>query len=320
MILTFFIYRQGALADMFNSSLDYFERSLGQEVEPEVLTRNVSQDFASSRISLPLPATNTNDARRMRIVAGLMAFGKALANHVFRPTLITRDHELDGVLHLTGGRNPSQETYIRSVLLKAIPERHQQNEQESVDLVTKNVLAVVGQWLLDESAFISGLRSLCDKATKTWALVQYLEAKVWLDFSFRVPGDWVPVPFPASQAPPATACKPGNHKPTPPQKKSQGQQGDLSKGSPKSNGLSKSDVARVVWPAFLVVDCEGLDDDVDPTQDELLYQGYVLTQAQIRGAEDEAAESLQRSPPRPRKRRTSVSLVSNGSLTGSTAT
>ncbi|KAJ4185548.1 hypothetical protein NW759_016980 [Fusarium solani] len=45
-------------------------------------------------------------AKQMRVVAGLIIFGEALAEHIFRPAHITHGGELDEVLGHLGTQNP----------------------------------------------------------------------------------------------------------------------------------------------------------------------------------------------------------------------
>ncbi|GAA3332244.1 hypothetical protein GCM10020331_091690 [Ectobacillus funiculus] len=79
----------------------------------------------SSKQRVPLPASNSLAAKQMRVVAGLIIFGEALAEHIFRPTHITHGRELDEVLAHLGTQNPLQEMYVRSALLKVLPDRQQ---------------------------------------------------------------------------------------------------------------------------------------------------------------------------------------------------
>ncbi|OAQ71919.1 hypothetical protein VFPPC_12037 [Pochonia chlamydosporia 170] len=307
------------LAGMFDAALDFFQRKLGHDLDADVLARSNSQTFALNAPPIPLPASNTEDAKRMRVVAGLMVYGKALVNNVFRPTYNTQSHQLDEVLHLTAAQNPSQETFIRAVLLKAAPEKQQQNRESCVELAVQEVLVVVDPWIQNKLEFRSELKHICDRASTAWAQVQLLESRVRPDFHFQHPEEWKALPFPILRSNPTIVSKVGNSKQTPPQKKVQGRQPDLSTASPKLSALNSSDVARVVWPSFLATDPQAFDDETDSTPLELVYYGYVLTQAQIKGAEDETSQASQRVSLRPRKRRDSGVFVSNSTPGGTSS-
>ncbi|KID83624.1 MEI5 protein [Metarhizium guizhouense ARSEF 977] len=308
-----------ALADTFNSAWDFFQKTLGQDIEPSVLVRSNSQAFALNPPSLPLPASNTNNAKGMRVAAGLIAYAKALTTHVFRQTHITQSRELDGVLHLTAAQNPEQAACIRAVLLKALPERQKQNQDESINKAVKEVSDAVCHWLQNKQPFESGLKHVCERASATWALMQLVEERIQPDFHFEVPDEWQVLPLPTSKSTSTSPPKPGPARQTPQhQKNMENRQANTLRDSPKLSVLSNNDVARVVWPTFLAAYPQG-QDETGSAPLELVYHGYVLTQAQIKSAEDESSEASQRAPPSTsvRKRRNSAVYVSNGSVSGS---
>ncbi|KJK78198.1 hypothetical protein H634G_06371 [Metarhizium anisopliae BRIP 53293] len=288
-----------ALANMFNGALDYFQQTLGQDIDTSVLVRSSSQVYPPSIHSLPLPASNTPGAKQMRVVGGLMAYGRALISHVFRPTYVTQNHELDGVLHQTAAQNPQQAAHIRALLLKAMPERQKQVQDACVILAVKEVCSAVGHWIPDnEQAFEAGLKQVCERASATWALIQLVEEKIWPELNFRVPEDWRPLPFPLLQPTPDPKPGPSSSKQTPPQKKDQDRQSSMSSVNPQSSALTSGDVARIVWPAFLADDAQGPDHSGGSTLQELVFSGYVLTQVQMKSAENEIYEASQRTGPR----------------------
>lgn len=304
---------------MFDGALDYFQQTLGQDIDNNVLIRSNSHVYPPSIHSLPLPVSNSNGAKQMRVVAGLMAYSRALVGHVFRPTYLTQSHELDGVLHQTAAQNPRQAAYIRAVLLKAMPERQRHIQDGEVDLAVKEVSDAVGHWLQSVQAFESGLKPVFQSASTTWALIQLLEERILPHLNFHLPEDWRTLPHSLFQA--GSAPNPGPSRQVPQHKKSQDGQTNMPTGSPQPNELSNGNVARVVWPAFLAADPQGSDDLPD-----LVSQGYVLTQAQMKGAENEISEASQRAKARPvrrtgsaatKKRRDSAVYLSSGNLDGS---
>ncbi|KAG8415843.1 hypothetical protein J3459_014048 [Metarhizium acridum] len=310
-----------ALEDMFNGAWYLFQQTLGQDIETNVLARTNSQAFALNPPALPLPASNTNTAKGMRVVAGLIAYANALTTHVFRQTHITQSRELDGVLRLTADQNPQQAACIRAVLLKALPERHKKNRDECVDKAVKEVSDAVGHWLQNKQQFESGLKHVCEKASATWALIQLVEERIQPDFHFEVPDEWQALPLLSSKSTSTSPPQAGPARQTPQHQKSmENRHANMLRDSPTLSTLSINDVARVVWPTFLAAYPQG-PDETSSASLELVYHGYVLTQTQIKSAEDEISETSQRAVPRStsvRKRRNSAVYVSNGSsLTGS---
>ncbi|KAK9444592.1 hypothetical protein VB005_01655 [Metarhizium brunneum] len=152
-----------AVADTFNIAWDFFQQTLGQDIETSILVRSNSQTFAINSSALPLPASNSNNAKGMRAATGLMAYAKVLTTHVFRQTHITQNRELDGVLHSSAAQNPEQAACVSAVLLKALPERQRQNQDESINTAVKEVSDAVCHWLQNKQPFESGLKHFCEE-------------------------------------------------------------------------------------------------------------------------------------------------------------
>ncbi|OAA36487.1 hypothetical protein NOR_07566 [Metarhizium rileyi] len=288
-----------ALDAMFNCAWDYFQRTLGQDIETSVLLRSSSQAIVLKGYNMPFPPSNTSIAKGMRVVAGLMTYAKALTTHVFRPTYITQNHELDGVLSLAAVENSQQAACVRAVLLKALPERQKKNQDEGVNQVVKEVSDAVGHWVQEREVFEAELKEVCERAAEAWSKIQVIEERIWPDSHFEVPEEWQVLPLAAStpEADPA-------------EQETQDEDGDNS----NTRTLSNIDVARVVWPTFLAADPQG-PDETGPPDLELVCPGYVLTQKQLKLAEEESSETFQRAPPRAptwRKRRNSAFCVATG--------
>ncbi|KJK73588.1 hypothetical protein H634G_11146 [Metarhizium anisopliae BRIP 53293] len=316
-----------ALAEMFNAALDYFQHTLGQEIDTGVLMRGNAHMYPPSIQSLPLSASNAPGAKQMRVVAGLIAYSNALISRVFRPTYLTESLELDGVLHQTAAQNPQQAAYIRSILLKAMPERQRHIQDTCVGLAIKDVLAAVGHWMQNnKQEFESGLKQVCERASTTWALIQLVEERICPEFNFHLPEDWRTIPFSPLQLQPSPVPMPGPSRQSPPQKNPQDRQPNMPRVSQQPSALTSGDVARVVWPAFLADDPQGPDDS-GLTLQELVYPGYVLTKTQMKVAENEISEASQRTGSRPvrradsaatrRRRNSAVYVANDGNLDGS---
>ncbi|KAF5128327.1 hypothetical protein E5D57_009263 [Metarhizium anisopliae] len=226
-----------------------------------------------------------------------MAYAKALTTHVFRQTHITQNRELDGVLHSTAAQNPEQAACVRAVLLKALPERQRKNQDESINTAVKEVSDAVCHWLQNKQPFESGLKHVCERASAAWALMQLVEERIQPDFHFEVPDEWQALPLPTSKPTSTSPPKTGSARQTPQhQKNMENRQTNTLRDGTKLSVLNNNDVARVVWPTFLATYPQG-PDETGPAQLELVYHGYVLTQAQVKSAEDETSETSQRAPP-----------------------
>lgn len=292
---------------MFDGALDYFQSSLGLDVDDGLLVQVNNKGYLLGPTSLPLPPSNTSAAKQMRVVAGLMMLAKALVTHIFKSTYMTKSHEFDKVLSLIAQQHPLQESFVRAALLRALPDTQKKVQEESVDKVVQEVSKAVGPWLQNEQAFVAGLRQVCDRASITWALLQRVEERIWPDVNFQLPEDWLPLPI-------------SRHAPIRPSSQNN-QRSVLPSGGNDSSTLVSSDVVGVVWPAFFAHDLQE-PESVDTPPLDLLFHGYVLTRTQIKPAEDETSESSQRLARRsmrraaevaPRKRKDSGVFLTNGS-------
>ncbi|KAL6405718.1 uncharacterized protein AUP68_10855 [Ilyonectria robusta] len=116
------------LVNFFHIALKHMEAFMCNDLDDACLTdssvwKKTRMRLSSQQQQIPLPASNSALAKRMRVVAGLAIFGKALAKHIFRSTYTTLDGELDDVLYELDNQNPLHEMYLRAVLLKVLPER-----------------------------------------------------------------------------------------------------------------------------------------------------------------------------------------------------
>ncbi|KAM0274953.1 hypothetical protein ACHAQH_007721 [Verticillium albo-atrum] len=115
------------LGSAFNDALGLFRLSLGCDFNDDRLKESRSWDRVRDHPSIdhliPLPASNSAHAKRMRTVAGLAIYARALAKHVFRQTYLTVDDSTERVLRTLQAANPTQDVFVRAVLLKVLPEQ-----------------------------------------------------------------------------------------------------------------------------------------------------------------------------------------------------
>ncbi|KAL9948559.1 hypothetical protein ACHAO5_001659 [Verticillium nonalfalfae] len=110
------------LDSAFNDALNLFKVSLGCDLHDDRLKESRSWDRVRDHPSIdrliPLPASNSAHAKRMRTAAGLAIYVRALSKHVFRQTYLTVDDSTERVLRTLQAANATQDVFVRAVLLK----------------------------------------------------------------------------------------------------------------------------------------------------------------------------------------------------------
>ncbi|KAK1688955.1 hypothetical protein BDP55DRAFT_546950 [Colletotrichum godetiae] len=249
----------------------------------------------------------------MRAVAGLIICARALAIHVFRPTYLSMSSDVEELLGAPAAVKPSQESFVRAVLHKVLPEQQRKRGERCSELVVDEVFAAVASLVpVDQHAmFRSRLCQLMNSLRGSWQRVQRLDERVEPCLVLKTPYDWQPLPrsigivAPHNHTTPTTPCL-GDKEP-------QTQLKEL-----KPAVLSTSEIVKVVWPAFLTT-----VDDEAVAPDPVCY-GYVLTRAGVQDAEDEensrrATRRAARSPNggAQRSRRDSAVFLSRGPFNAS---
>ena len=322
---------------MFNTALEFFEANLGHgHLDPDSHHRGSSNVNDVIRPPLPLPCSDTPAARQMRVVAGLMILVKYLADHAFRRTHISCGRELEDMLRALATHSPLQEAYLRAVLLKTLPERQKENQQQIIATVAKKVADVLKPWIAESKAetFNAGLKHVCDKICQIWASMQLIEETVRPEFLYHLQEDWKPLPdlaiLPDSSPKPSGQSKQLQPKQTNRQRKAAAQgpapapaPAPSPSPSPSLQNSNDDKMALVVWPAFLAAELQ-LPVDAESPMPDLVYHGFILTQAQIKDAEEEVSQrntrrALRRGESRCEKkqRQGSIAFLSNTGLGGS---
>ncbi|KAH8661027.1 hypothetical protein BGZ61DRAFT_539915 [Ilyonectria robusta] len=193
------------LANFFHIALKHMEAFMYNDLDDACLTNTLAwkktRMQVSSQQQIPLPASNSTFAKQMRVVAGLVIFGKALAKHIFRSTYITLGGELDDVLSDLDTQNSLHEMYLRAVVLKVLPETQRKNQ----GIAVKSVVADVSDALSvlvppsQQGEFDSRLKQVSDEICHDWLQVQQLQERVRPSFSFDFPAEWQPLPPPFAQ-------------------------------------------------------------------------------------------------------------------------
>ncbi|PQK16793.1 hypothetical protein BB8028_0006g11120 [Beauveria bassiana] len=261
-------------ADLFHKTMDLCQSALYQDVSDENMAGGSFQSHA-----LPLPASNSEAAKQMRVVAGIAACGKALERHLFRESFLTESHELDRKLHLLATTDRLHHAYVRAALAKVLPAAQTQGQNRGAEVAINEVVTAIGRWARDERALRSGLENICDEALKCWALAQQVEDRIWPEFKYELPEDWQPLPL---------LCRPAAPTVNTSNRKKMPNTGNSQNGAPnhEPRQLLSSEV-KVVWPRIFAAEPQ-VPGSSDATALDLLHCGYVLTQAQSQDAEEES--------------------------------
>ncbi|KAH8662659.1 hypothetical protein BGZ61DRAFT_485146 [Ilyonectria robusta] len=283
---------QNLLANFFDLALKHMEVFLRGDLDDACLADSATWIELRMRVSsqqrIPLPASNSPGAKRMRIVAGLVIFGEALADYIFRPTHTAQDSELDDVLGRLGTQNYLQEMYVRAALLRVLPDRQRKNQEAAVKSVVTHVSDVLGVLMPSSrrGEFESRLKLVSDEICHGWSQVQQLEERVRPSFSFDFAEEWQPLP----SSGPQTSTKP-NPSPSTQSTTQQQKNGRQTQQQPKPRPevLTKEEFKEVAWPAFLATNPEQAQDGDGANSSSWvsIHRGYVLTKAQAKGAEQE---------------------------------
>lgn len=235
----------------------------------------------SIRSLIPVPSTNSAAAKRMRVAAALAVYGRALADHVLRPTSLLHSRDVDDALSLLARENPIQEAFFRAVFLKALPKQQEEVRHDGVARAIRDTSAMLTGLVPRDKreAFVEGLKMVTRHVSDGWAVAQSLAEKVQPNFTFDFAEDWKDLPSrDPTWMPTAEAAQSGN-----------GQDATQREQQQQHHQPTHRGGVRIIWPSFVYTD------STTPTSEELpLQQGYILPRAQMSDAEDELARRAAR--------------------------
>lgn len=169
------------------SILELVEKHFSEDLEDSVLrdascwTNLRSSEYLKHAVRIPLPQSNSQAAKQMRIAAVLAVLSRALSKHIFRPVyLIENDVELAAVLRSLEAISPQQEYHARSTLLAVLPDREKRNAARRVKAVVREVSWLVQHLLsaLQYEAFCTALLESCELACRQWNKIQHAAMKI----------------------------------------------------------------------------------------------------------------------------------------------
>ncbi|KAH8681741.1 hypothetical protein BX600DRAFT_505395 [Xylariales sp. PMI_506] len=225
---------------------------------------------------IPLPLSNTPEAKQMRIAAVMAVVAWSFAQYIFQPTYLLQCNELSDLLAGLADDDPVRENYLRSVLLPIHPSKQKTNGKKRIEQAVADVFACVSPVLpeLKKEVFRSSLEKMCKQVCGQWMRLQLLDEKIEPCFDAYDEEDWKLQPLPALDD-----SKGDSHA------SSSGYQ-DTSTESAVTDeqGLHDlEDIAAVLWPSFL---------SFRGGESELLTEGFVLNKGQTKAAYSEEKAAL----------------------------
>jgi hypothetical protein len=210
----------------------------------------------------PLPRSNSNGAKTMRIAACLSMLGRASAKHIMRPTYLVQDDGIDYALAEMARQNAEQNTYVRATLLKALPEEQEKGRRRGIQMVVKEVMEAMKGWISegDRPVFSSELEGTTARISEAWVQMQMLEETVAPQFEAVYDGEWKPLP-----ALPAVRLEDG-----------MGAQNRESGKVDKKGRAAEELVVIPIWPSFTSLGWDG---------EKPLFPGFGLTGGQVAAVE-----------------------------------
>jgi hypothetical protein len=151
---------------------------------------------------VPLPPSNTNAAKEMRLAVFLGLLARELVELIFQPCYISLN-ELDirNVLLEVAMTDSKKESYYRAILLAMGSNKQKTVLEERKKTFLQNVEANLSD-LLPEAQYTELrqiLEVVVEKACETWKFFQYSRNRYELDFDLlEWGGDWDPFPFQSS--------------------------------------------------------------------------------------------------------------------------
>lgn len=279
----------------FSEAVGFFQSFFGRDLDKVILdNRKAAWDKIRdipSVYRVPLPASNSAHAKRMRVIASLIIYAQALSRHVFRPTYIIQNNhdELDQMLDSLARESPLQEAYVRAVLLRTTSDSREMHRETCSTVVASDVAGVIAGWLSasERETFHSAVKRLSEDACEGWEYVQRLVDRVRPSFVFELSEDWQRLPSPTqSMVQNGTA-----HEEEP-----------LALAEAERRQITDEE-RTLIWPAFFASSPSQTDDEAL----DRLHCGYTLTRADVEDAEAEIYEESRRTDRKMHRRNDSIS-------------
>ncbi|KAI0539610.1 hypothetical protein GGR58DRAFT_512302 [Xylaria digitata] len=253
----------------------YFTDDLPEEV---LMDTQMFEEIRELVLPIPLPASNSVPAKKVRIAAFLRSLGYRLADQIFLPYYMLHisngnHHQPTGIDPFTlllsnlSETDPKRELHLRSVLLAISPEEQMEVAYRKATDVADEIYINLGALVtpVQQDNFQKEIHGLCRMAVQSWDTLRSLKAKIepFTETEEDTEKYWLPVELDSS----SVSKKPqANGKPN----------GLGSK--PSLHSLKSAKKVTLIWPGFSY----GSD---------VLKQGFMLLESQVERAEEEARPS-----------------------------
>lgn len=151
--------------------------------------------------SVPLPLSNSNAAKQMRLVIILAILAREIDKHIFQSTyLLSEDSQIRELLARTAVHASEKESFCRSILLSIDPDAHVKSRDTRVQTVVRNVSSALFDLLPENrfQEFRGSLDKVAREAAGVWEPFQRSKKRYEPDFEPLQWGDgeWDPFMFP----------------------------------------------------------------------------------------------------------------------------
>lgn len=167
------------------------------------LNQNLVKSLKESQLldrPIPLPRSNSLEAKRMRIAAILAILARCINSAIFQPTYnLDEDDEIRLLLIRLAAANSKKESFCRGLLLSIDPEEQAKNASKRVERVIREVAQYVRDSLsvVEYENFRSGLEYIVQQACDFWRIVQYAPEKFepYFELNHYDDFEWQPLRF-----------------------------------------------------------------------------------------------------------------------------
>lgn len=276
---------QQHLQNMFALSYNWAESLFADDLEetafiPPTSSTTWAKMRNHSRVNrlIPLPLSNTREAKKMRISAILAILAWALAQYIFQPTYLLQCNELSDLLAGLADDDPGRENYLRSVLLPVQPSKQKSNGKKRIDQVVKEVFTTVSPVLPGSrhDAARGSLETACKQICGQWMRLQLLDEKIEPSFDAYDEEDWKLLHLAALEG------DTSGGDPNAPADVAKGESA-IADDDSHTGVRDIEEIAAVLWPSFL---------SFRGGESELISEGFVLAKAQVKPASSEEKTSM----------------------------
>ncbi|KAK7883360.1 hypothetical protein LTR67_011327 [Exophiala xenobiotica] len=166
------------LNEIWQTSLKLAKSVTAENLSEQIMKNNLGwrQALEDLEAHLPLPRSNSANARAMRAILVLSTLSNAFMRFIFTPTyLLPEAGRLDDILGLAAESSGTHETFVRSVLLRLFPDDEGRMIESRVAGLLEYVMLRVKNILAPEQVTIceSGLKELGQKSALVWSKFQH---------------------------------------------------------------------------------------------------------------------------------------------------